>query len=156
VRSPLRVSPGAFWSLLRRLPRGFSAGIAIEGQFLRAVLEQVFSGLYAPPALRVRATRRPLEILSGEAVASLQLVKREARRLLAPATVGSGFCISLRRYIRLPVFGELSADPVPGLRTFSFREDTLEVSEGPRELETPLPDDAVRVLGVEPPVLERR
>ena len=38
----------------------------------------MFSGLdavLAPPALRVRATGRPLEILSGEAVASLQLVK---------------------------------------------------------------------------------
>jgi len=58
----------------------------------------VFSGLYAvlaPQAIRVRAPGRPLEILSGEAVASLQLVKQEARRLLAPTTMGSGFCFPL-------------------------------------------------------------
>ena len=72
----------------------------------------MFSGLgavLAPPALRVRATGRPLEILSGEAVASLQLVKDGVRFLLSAWPVRAVTC-----------FGELSADPVPGLRTFSF------------------------------------
>ena len=31
VRSRPGPGPGAFWSLLRRLPRGFTAGIATEG-----------------------------------------------------------------------------------------------------------------------------
>jgi len=42
VRSRPRSGPGAFWPFLRRLPRGL-----LLASPLRAVLEQVFSGLYA-------------------------------------------------------------------------------------------------------------
>ena len=81
---------------------------------LRAVLEQVFSGLYAvlaPSALRVRATDRPLEILSDEAVASLQLVKTGGEAFAGTCHDGVFFARSL---LAATCLGELSADP--GLR----------------------------------------
>jgi len=96
--------PGCARKLSGLLQDGFQEGFLLASP-LRAVLEQVLSGLdsvLAPPEIRVRATGRPLEVLSGEAVASL-LVKREARHLLAPATTGSDFRFSLGRYLRLPV-----------------------------------------------------
>jgi len=83
---------------------------------LRAVLEQVFSGLYAvlaPPALRVRAAGRPLEILSGEAVATLQLMGGEA--FAGACHDGVRFMLSARSVLAATYFGEISADPVPGL-----------------------------------------
>ena len=62
----------------------------------------MFSGLdalLAPLALRVRATGRPLEILSGEAVASLQLVKTGGETFAGACLV----LLSLSRYLRLAV-----------------------------------------------------
>jgi len=112
VRSRPRAGPGAFWSLLRRLPRGF-----LLASPLGAVLEQLFSGLdavLAPPAIASGRLVVPLETLSGEVAASLQLVKREARRLLTLAKMGSGFCFSLGSVLAVTCFGELSADSSPG------------------------------------------
>ena len=109
--------PGAFWSLLRRLPRGF-----LLASPLRAV-EKVFSGLYAvlaPPALRVRATGLPLEILSGEAVASLQLVKTGGEAFAGASHDGVRFLLSARSVLAVTCFGELSVDLVSDLRIFSF------------------------------------
>jgi len=88
------ISPGPAGSFL------VSSKTAAQGFLLasplRAVLEQVFSGLYAPPAIRVRPTGRLLEILSGEAVASLQLLKTGGR-------------LSRRGNLRVICLGELRA-----------------------------------------------
>jgi len=68
---------------------------------LRAVLGKLFAGLdpvLAPPAFGVWPTRRPLEVLAREAVPRLQL-NLEAILLLARATVASGFCFLLGRYL---------------------------------------------------------
>ena len=57
----------------------------------------------APPALRVRASGRPLEILSGEAV-----VGKNGR--LAPATTGPVLLFA-QSVLEVTCLGELSVDP---------------------------------------------
>ena len=77
---------------------------------LGAVLEEMFPSLglvLAPPAGGVWAAGDQYQVLSGQAVARLQLVNRGARRLLARATVGPGFCFSQGRYLLFPVLASL-------------------------------------------------
>jgi len=69
----------------------------------------VFSGLYgvlAPPALRVRATGRPLEILSGEAIASLQLVKTGGEAFAGACRDGVRFLLSARSVLAVTCAAE--------------------------------------------------
>jgi len=65
-------------------------------------------------------TGRLLEILSGEAVASLQMVKTGGEAFAGACHDGVRFLLFVRSVPAATCFGELSADPFPGLRTFSF------------------------------------
>jgi len=79
----------------------------------------MFTGL-APPAFRVRAYGRPLEVLSGKAVASLQLVEAGGEALVGTCHDGIRFLFLAPSVFAVAGLGELPADPVPGLRPRFF------------------------------------
>ena len=84
----------------------------------------------APPALRVRATGRPLVNLSGQAAASLRLVKTGGEAFASACHDGVRFLLFVWSVLAVTCFGDRSADPVKGLRTFSSEKLRLKLARG--------------------------
>ena len=106
--------------------------------------------ILALPARGVWASRVPVKVLAGEAVSRFELVEAGGEALVGSSHRLVQFLFGARAVFRVCWFGEVPADPAPGLRPFFLRGVALEVGEGPRERETSHPDYAMRVREVEP------